>query len=75
MALCIYCTFLAYAIVVTLIFGENNLNKMKMIGPYEVGFRMVHTSKEGLEVSVYYPMDREEYALRIGESGKNTPWL
>ena len=74
-ALCIYCTFLAYAIIVTLIFGENNLNKMPMTGPYEVGFRMVHTSKEGLEVSVYYPMDREEYAREIVKPGKNTPWL
>jgi uncharacterized membrane protein len=33
-ALGIYCTFLAFSIIVALIFGEANFNKMKMIGPY-----------------------------------------
>ena len=40
-ALCIYCTFLGYAIIVSIMFGENNLNWegdwVKMCGPFEVG--------------------------------------
>ena len=74
-ALCIYCTFLAYAIIVTIIFGENNLNWIKMTGPYEVGYREFHTKADGLIVSVWYPMDREEYAARIDEIGRNPKWL
>lgn len=61
-ALCIYSTFLGYAIFVSFIFGENNLNWAKVNGPYEVGYREFHTEADGLLVSVYYPMDRDEYA-------------
>ena len=74
-ALCIYCTFLGYAIIVSFLFGENNLNWAKVNGPYEVGYREFHTEADGLLVSVYYPMDRDEYAERIDEPGRNPKWL
>lgn len=42
-ALCIYCVFLAYAITVNFIFGENNMDKFQVHGPYEVGYKRIYT--------------------------------
>jgi hypothetical protein len=36
-ALGIYCTFLGTAIILNLIWGEANFERIKMTGPFEVG--------------------------------------
>ena len=60
-ALVIYCLFLGIAILVSFLWGEGNLNRFKITGPYEVGHKDIWTSEDGIECSCYYPMDREEY--------------
>jgi hypothetical protein len=47
-------------------FGETDFQKLKMTGPYEVGYREFRTKKYGNEVSVFYPMERSEYKTKIG---------
>ena len=74
-ALAIYCSFLLFAISTSLIWGENNLSTVYMLGPYEVGHQDFHTSVEGIACSAYYPMDKEEYYKNIHQTGRNTPWL
>jgi len=32
-------------------------------------------TKDGIAVSVYYPMDMDEYDREIGKPGKNTYWM
>lgn len=32
-------------------------------------------TKDGIAVSVYYPMDKEEYEQEIGKTAKNTYWF
>lgn len=59
-ALIIYCCFLAFAILITIIYGEANFSRLKMVGPYQVAHKDLW-SKDGISVSVYYPMDIEEY--------------
>jgi hypothetical protein len=60
-ALIIYCIFLAIAIICAINFGEGNLDKFELTGPYEVGHKDMFTIEDGLELSCYYPMDRDEY--------------
>lgn len=38
-ALIIYCTFLAFAIGMTIMFGEANLDRIKIDGPWQVGHK------------------------------------
>jgi hypothetical protein len=40
-----------------------------------VGHKDIHSSKDGVAVSVYYPMDRETYSKEINESGRNSYYL
>ena len=42
-------------------FGEGNLDKVIMTGHFQVAFQDMHNSKDGTAVSVWYPMDRDEY--------------
>jgi hypothetical protein len=74
-ALAIYCTFLSAAIIGNLLFGEGNLDKMVMTGPYEVGHKDIHCIKMGSAISVYYPMDRAEHVKYVHISRYNTMWL
>lgn len=74
-ALIIYCTFLSFAIFGNLLFGEGNLDKMVMTGPYEVGHKDIHCSKMGSAISVYYPMDKAEHRKYVHISRYNTMWL
>ena len=57
------------------IYGEANFKGINMIGPYQVGHKDIYSSKDGVAVSVYYPMDRAEYARTIRKRGRNTRWL
>ena len=59
-SLVIYCLFLLYSITTTIIFGEGNNDYYKVSGPYQVGHRDDYTSN-GNAISIYYPMDIEEY--------------
>jgi len=56
-------------------FGDANFNGLRMVGPYQVAHKEFHTIINGLAVSVYYPMDREEYRQTIHLRGRNSKWL
>jgi len=71
-ALIVYCVFLLIPILANLVYGEANFNRLKMTGPYQVGHKDIFTGEQGVEVSVFYPMDRDEYEKTIKEKGRNT---
>lgn len=71
-ALIIYCTFLSIALLTIFLFGEGNLDRYKMTGPFEVGHKDMFTTEGGIECSCYYPVDRDEFKNHINESGRNT---
>lgn len=71
-ALIIYCSFLGFSIFVTVSFGEANFDKIKMTGPFQVGHMDIYSEREGGAVSVWYPMDLEEYKSAIKQKGRNT---
>jgi len=60
-ALGIYCVFLLTAIILTLIWGEANFDRVKLSGPFQVGHQDYMCQKEGIFISVWYPMDKEEH--------------
>lgn len=71
-ALGIYCFFLAIPIILALMYGNGDFSRLKMTGPYEVGHQDSFLSPhDGTEVSVFYPMDRDEYKATIKEKGRN----
>lgn len=74
-ALAIFLIFLIFAICGNIIFGEGNLDKIVMTGPFQVGHKDVFCTKSGAAVSVFYPMDIEEYNNQIYKSSKNSLWL
>jgi hypothetical protein len=74
-ALVIYCTFLGFAIIATIIFGWSNFDRVKLSGPYQVGHKDIVNKKDGIAISVWYPMDKDEYEKTIGLPGRNTHWL
>ena len=57
----IYFVVLALIVLWITIYGEGNLAKIKLIGPFEVGHKDFHLKESGITVSVYYPMDKSEY--------------
>lgn len=60
-ALAIYCIFLLTAIILSLIWGEANFDRVKLTGPFQVGHQDYMCKKNGIYVSVYYPMDKDEH--------------
>lgn len=66
-------TTLAISTLALILFGEVSFEKLKMTGPYQVGFREFKTDDLNNAVSVFYPMDREIYDQQIKLN--NTPWL
>jgi hypothetical protein len=46
-----------------------------MSGPYQVGHQDIYSEKDGIVLSVYYPMDIEEYKKNINKPGRNSYWL
>ena len=48
-----------------LIFGEGNFKSINLIGKYQVGHKDIFTSKDGIAVSIYYPMDKDIYDISI----------
>jgi len=73
-ALAIYCIFLLTAIILTLIWGEANFDRVKMTGPFQVGHLDYMCKKTGIYVSVWYPMDQDEYDRTISRRN-NTFWF
>ena len=39
------------------VWGPGDFSRVKLRGPFDVGFREVYCKKNGCAVSVYYPMD------------------
>jgi len=74
-ALIIYVLFLGSAIAITIIFGEGNLDRIKVGGPFQVGHQDIFQTEGGNAMSVYYPIDIDEYDLNIKTPGRNPPWL
>jgi hypothetical protein len=57
-AISVYSVILVLTILNSCLFGEANFNRLEMVGPYQVAHQDIHTTKYGLAVSAYYPMDR-----------------
>lgn len=55
-------------------YGEGNLKKIKLVGPYQVGHMDFHLDS-GIAGSVYYPMDLHDYKKQIQIKGRNTKWF
>ena len=60
-----YVVVTCFSIMNLIYFGDANFNRLKMVGPYQVGHKEYFTSGGGNGVSVYYPMDKEEYRRLI----------
>ena len=56
---------LFFSIVLLLCFGECDFSKLRVKGPYEVGFVEFKTKLYGNAVSCFYPIDKEEYRKKI----------
>ena len=54
-------SLLAVSVMCLVWFGESDLSRLQMTGPFEVGHREFRSSKLGNEVSVFYPVDKEHY--------------
>lgn len=74
--LIIYVIIIIVYSLINFIYGDANFSELIMHGKYQVGHMEFFTSKMGVCVSVYYPMDRSEYmrALKKDKS-RNTHWL
>jgi hypothetical protein len=61
------------SVTILILFGETDFSRLKMTGPYEVGYKEFRTTKLDNEVSVFYPINRKYHAANIGR--RNTRWL
>ena len=69
-------SFLSLSIVLLLVFGDSDFSRMKLRGPYQVGYKEFRTDNLGNEVSVFYPVDKPEYKRHMRKSwSNNTQWL
>lgn len=74
--LIIYMFVIMFYTVLNFIYGDVNFSELVMHGKYQVGHMEFFTKKEGLAVSVYYPMDRLEYNRALKkDKNRNTLWL
>jgi len=48
-------------VLLAFLYGDTNLDRVKVTGPYEVGHREFRSGTLGSEVSVFYPVDRNHY--------------
>ena len=70
------CIVIFLGILMTLLFGEGNFNRLKLSGPFEVGHKDIHISSSGNAVSVFYPMDKDVYDKIMDEdSDRNSRWM
>ena len=66
--------FLAIAILLSLIWGQADFERIEMSGAFEVGHKDLMCKKSGLFVSVWYPMDKEEHKKELN-SKTNSYWF
>ena len=59
--LVILCTVIFIGVLVWIIWGEANFDRVILTGPYEVGHMDIYMKNTGNAVSVYYPMDKDEH--------------
>lgn len=72
----IFCTILFFGILVSILYGEGNFNRLELTGRYEVGHKEIYISKTGNAVSVFYPMDKEVHKKILDEdSDRNSKWM
>ena len=72
----ILCVVIFLGILVTILFGEANFERLKLTGPFEVGHKDIHISHTGNAISVFYPMDPEIHAqIMKKEPERNTKWM
>ena len=71
----VYSAVLLLILINVAIYGDANFRDLKMVGEYQVGHQDIHTSKSGIAVSCYYPMDRKEYNRHMKSRRRNTKWL
>jgi hypothetical protein len=75
-ALAIYCTFLFITLLAVFLYGEGNMDRFELTGPFEVGHKDLWTPTGGLELSIYYPMDKDEYKQTLSkDSSRNSLML
>ena len=70
-AICLLITIVS--IVLLILFGEFDFQRLKMEGPYQVGYKEFRTSRLDTEVSVFYPISKVHYAKMIKKN--NSVWL
>jgi hypothetical protein len=56
-------------------FGSGDFSNVKLIGPYEVGFKELKAEEHHNNISVFYPIEKQEYASKIRNEGANPRWL
>lgn len=75
-SLCIYMFVIVFYTLLNFIYGDANFSELVMYGKYQVGHMEFFTTKSGVCISVYYPMDRLEYARALKkDKNRNTLWL
>ena len=64
-------------VVLALLFGDGDLARLKVSGPFEVGHKEFRSLTLGNEVSVFYPVDRVHFktAMKSSKGGRNSMWL
>lgn len=67
----------AVTVLLAWLYGDTNLDRVRVTGPYEVGHREFRSGTLGSEVSVFYPVDRDHYreAMRASKGKRNSMWL
>ena len=72
----VLCTVIFFGILMTILFGEANFNRLILTGPYEVGHKNMHISSTGNAISVFYPMDRDIHTKIMDEEPeRNSDWM
>ena len=61
------------AIILKMIFGNGDFKRVKLHGPYQVGFKEFRSQANKNFANVFYPIDKEEYDKKIGSA--NVSWL
>lgn len=72
---CVYAFTLAVILINVMIYGDANFAELKMVGQFQVGHQDLYTTKSGIGVSCYYPMDKNEYEQNIKKRKRNSKWL
>ena len=75
--LIIFCTFLSISILLNLLYGCSDFRALRSRidkSPFQVGHKDIYNPKDGRALSVFYPMDKDEYERTLTDSN-NSPWI